>query len=115
MELVRTLLPLDEIGTAPSDALGLGPGWRAHAALDWTLQALRDHEAVGSDLVLVGLDSPVVRNRNMALKILEAWSPATWPIGARGLAEDLAEHDPNDRTRELAAEVLRSSGSRGIS
>jgi hypothetical protein len=107
VELVRQLLPLDEIGTGPSDALGMGPEWRAHTALDWTLQALRDHEAVGSDLVLVGLRSPVVRNRNMSLNILKEWSPATWPAGARELAEDLAKGDPDEKVRGFAAEVLR--------
>ena len=107
VELVRQLLPLNEIGTGPADVLGMGLEWRTHAALDWTLQALRDHQAVGSDLVLVGLKSPVVRNRNMSLNILKAWSPAMWPVGARELAEDLAKGDPNEKVRMFAAEVLR--------
>ena len=106
-ELARELLPLEEIGTGPADVLGIGPEWRAHNALDWSLQALRDHEGVGSDLVLVGLRSPAVRNRNMSLNILKSWWPSAWPAGVRDLAEGLAQADPNERTREFAAEVLR--------
>lgn len=106
VEMARELLPLDEIGTGPSDAHGLGPEWRAHSALDWTLQALRHHEGVGSDLVLLGLKSPVVRNRNMSLNVLKEWPPSAWPSGARQLAEQLAQGDPNEKTREFAAKVL---------
>ena len=56
-ELTRTPLPLDQIATGPADALGV-----AHVDIDWTLQAPRHHPGVGADLVLVGLESPVVRN-----------------------------------------------------
>jgi hypothetical protein len=104
--LARDLLPLGVIPTGPSDELGMGPEWRPHSALDWTLQALRDRVGVGSDLVLLGLQSPVTRNRNMSLKVLEEWPSSAWPEGARQLAEHLAQSDPNERARELAAEVL---------
>jgi len=43
VSLARQLLPLDVIPTGPADALGMGPDWRPHAALDWTWQALRHH------------------------------------------------------------------------
>jgi hypothetical protein len=104
--LARQLLPLDEISTGPSDALGVGPDWRSHAALDWTLQALRNHVGVGPDLVLIGLQSPVVRNRNMSLNVLKAWPQESWPEGAREVAERLAIADPKEKTRAFAVEVV---------
>lgn len=104
--LASELLPLDEIATGPSDAMGLGPGWQPHGALDWSLQALRDHPGIGAELVLVGLRSPVVRNRNMALNCLEQWPREQWPDGAIELARRLAESDPNEQAREFAAEIL---------
>jgi hypothetical protein len=103
--LARQLLPLDEIPTGPADALGVGPRWRPHAALDYTLQALPDHVGVGPDLVLIGLQSPVVRNRNLSLNVLREWPPESWPDGARELTEGLATADPEERTRAVAAEV----------
>lgn len=107
-ELARTLLPIDEIATGPADELGLGPGWRPHTALDWTLQALRDYPGIGADLLVAGLRSPVTRNRNMALAALQSWPPSTWPAPARTALADLARSDPNDRTRRLAAELTES-------
>jgi hypothetical protein len=108
-DLARDLLPLERIATGPADELGMGPVWRPHSALDWTLQALRDHVGVGPDLVLVGLRSPVTRNRNMSLNVLEAWPTSAWPDGARQLAETLARSDPNARTQRFAGEVLRGA------
>jgi hypothetical protein len=106
VELARALLPLGAVPTGACDELGLGPDWRVHQAFDWTLQALRHHEGVGGDLLLIGLRSPVTRNRNMALKALEEWSPAAWPSGALDHLNVVARSDPNDRTRELAVELL---------
>jgi hypothetical protein len=107
-ELARTLLPIDEIATGPANELGMGPNWRPHTALGWTLQALRDHPGIGADLLMAGLRSPVTRNRNMALAALQAWPPTSWPAPARAALGDLARSDPNDRTRELAAELTES-------
>jgi hypothetical protein len=103
VSLARQLLPLDEIPTGPSDSLGIGPDWRPHVALDWTLQALRDHVGVGPDLVLIALQSPVIRNRNMALNVLKAWPRETWSEGAYELAKRLAVADPREKTRASAA------------
>ena len=110
VELAYELLPIDQIATGPANSLGLGPEWGPHSALDWTLQALRDYEAIGSGLVLAGIQSPMVRNRNMSLNILKTWSIAAWPAGARELVEGLVHADPNEKTRELAADVLSSRG-----
>ena len=111
VSMARELLPLDEIPTGPGGALGVGPEWRVHSALDWTLQALRDYVGFGSDLVVIGLQSPVVRNRNMSLNVLKAWPRDRWPEGAEPLAQELATSDPMDKTREFAVEILRSTAS----
>lgn len=104
--LARDLLPLREIATGVADELGLGSDWAPHSALDWTLQALRDHVGVGADLVLVGLDSPVTRNRNMSLQVLRSWPSSAWPDDARAVVEHLARSDPNEDAREAAAKIL---------
>ncbi len=109
-QLATQMLPLDAIATGPADELGLGLEWRPHQVLDTTLQSLRGYPGVGSGLLLVGLRSPVVRNRNPALQALTAWPPGQWPDGARALVEDLARTDPNERTRELAAQILAAPG-----
>jgi hypothetical protein len=110
-EVARARLPLAEIASGPGDELGLGPGWDAHSALDWSLQALGDHPGIGGDLLLVGLRSPVTRNRIMALKALQQWPIELWPSQARALVEATAATDPNKDTRELAGQVLRGEAS----
>jgi len=107
--LARQQLPLDQIASGPADELGTGPEWRAHSALDWTLQALREHPGLGGDLLLVGLASPVTRNRNMALRALKEWAADTWPEGAREAIANLARNDPNDKAREFARETQDAS------
>jgi hypothetical protein len=103
--LARTLLPLDRIATGPGDELGLDVRWRAHTALNWTVQALRDHPGIGADLLLTCLHSPVTANRNMALRALARWPRATWPSTARETVRTMATTDPNDDTRRFASQL----------
>lgn len=78
VDLARASFPRASIATGrAADTLGFGPEFRAHRALDWTLQALRDHPGLGADLVTLGLLSPMTRNRNMALAALKEWPVAT--------------------------------------
>ena len=110
-ELARTRLPLEEIASGPGDAVGIGPEFKAHQALDWSLQGLRDHPGIGDDLLIIGLQSPVTRNRNMALRAFQEWPAESWPSEARGLVEAAAATDPNEQTRELAGQALRGEPS----
>src|SRR5262249_26252159 len=103
--LARDLLPLDDIATGPADELGLGAPWRAHSALDWTLQELRHHPGIGADLVLAGLSSPVTRNRHMSLAALETWPRDTWPEQASAMVAELARTDPDEKARARAASI----------
>jgi hypothetical protein len=112
-ELVRSTLPLGLIATGTGNETGFGPEWKAHNALDWTLQALRGHPGIGGDLLLVGLNSPVVRNRNMALNALKRWPRSAWPTDARAAVEAVAASDPYDQARELAGEILRDDPDEG--
>lgn len=73
LEFAEDVLPLPEIETGPADEIGLGPGFRAHQAIDWVLQDLRRFPAKGWRLIRAGLRSPVVRNRNMAINALSTW------------------------------------------
>lgn len=105
-ELARTLLPFSEVGSGPADSLGLGPGSELTSAADWTLQGLRDHEGVGGDLLLIGLRSPSIRNRNMALMALATWSRTIWPDGAEAAVRHALATDPSESVRENAQQLL---------
>ena len=108
--LARRTLPLDEIATGLGDDLGFGPEWKPHRALDWSLQALKDYPGLGGDLLMVGLRSPVTRNRNLSLSALAAWPEPTWPDEAAGVVRRIADSDPNEQARQHATDVLIGNG-----
>jgi len=109
VELARSRLPVQAIASGPRDALGVGPGWEAHHALDWTLQALRDHPGIGGDLLIAGLQSPMTGNRNMAVLALQRWPVEVWPPEARRHLEAVATSDPSEGLRTMVRQWLRGT------
>jgi hypothetical protein len=105
--LAEARLPLSAIATGPRDELGVGPGFAPHMALDWVLDGLRRFPGVGGRLLLVGLRSPVTRNRNMALRALGGWTRASWPAGAEATLRLVVTEEPNADTEALARRVLQ--------
>jgi hypothetical protein len=93
-------LPLDEIATGPADSLGLGEKYAAHSALDWILQDLKRFPGRGWGFIETGLQSPVTRNRNMALNALLEWPRPSWPEQAPSLLARLRTIEPNQKLRE---------------
>ncbi len=100
-------LPLKEIAAGPGNALGLGPDYRAHSCLDFILQGLGKFEGTGVDLVLAGLQSPVIRNRNMAIKALESWDKRSWPESITKALLELSETEPDADVKERIDELLK--------
>jgi hypothetical protein len=105
VQLARDVLPLDDIASGAGLELGLGPERADHTALEWSLQALREHPGVGGDLLMVGLRSPVIRSRNMSLRALSVWPLEVWPDGAKALVATIADGDPSEDVRTLAREL----------
>jgi hypothetical protein len=99
-------LPLAEIATGPSDALGLGSGYSAHSALDFILQDLGRFPGAGLQLICAGLRSPVVRNRNMALRAAFEWGTTRWPNELEEAISRAAAEEPCDDVRERMQRVL---------
>ncbi|MGN7875928.1 hypothetical protein ACTJKJ_20405 [Roseateles sp. 22389] len=104
--LAQAQIDLRAIATGPSDAVGLGPEYRQHTALDFILQSLGDFPGQGWPLVEAGLRSPVIRNRNMALRVLAAWGRRQWPESAQALLSQALRDEPNDDVRGRIAELL---------
>jgi hypothetical protein len=78
LNFAESALPFSEIETGPADEMGLGYAFQAHQALDWVLQDLRRFPGKGWKLIKAGLQSPVVRNRNMAINAIAAWHRNLW-------------------------------------
>lgn len=99
-------LPLADIASGPADSLGLGPDFQYHSALDFVLQELRRFPRKGWPLIKAGLQSPTVRNRNMAVQALAAWDRTSWPVDAERILRDAIEAEPNDRTRTVMVKAI---------
>ncbi|MDE7299615.1 MAG: hypothetical protein K2N94_12455, partial [Lachnospiraceae bacterium] len=76
LELFRKALPMDTMEGEPEDNLGLGEEYKDYSMLSYLVQNLQNYPLCGTDLVVLSLKSPVTRNRNMALRVLDAWCKA---------------------------------------
>jgi hypothetical protein len=99
-------LPLNEIASGPADSLGLGEKYAAHSALDWILQDLKRFPGHGWGFIEIGLQSPVTRNRNMALNALLEWPRPSWPEQAAPMLARLSAIEPNQKLRERLQSIL---------
>lgn len=103
--LAREVLPLDRLGSGAGLELGIGAQWADATALEWTLQRLSDHPGLGGDLLLVGLQSPIIRLRNISLQTLASWPVDAWPGAAHPLLADMARTDPDEDVMLRAREI----------
>jgi hypothetical protein len=106
VQLAEERLPLEAIACGPADELGLGPEFQSHSALDFVLQDLRRFPGKGWLLIKAGLQSPVTRNRNMALRALSAWKREAWPAEAEFMLRLGLNHEPNSDTHELMRKII---------
>ncbi|MNM40670.1 hypothetical protein D3C81_514730 [compost metagenome] len=103
-------LPLQQIATGPGEEMGLGTEYAAHRALDTILQSLDQFEGIGGELILTGLNSPVIRNRNMAIKALEGWNAASWGDQLVEAVKHLSQIEPDDSVREELQKLREATG-----
>jgi hypothetical protein len=73
-KLYEDVLPLDDMATGMGDFLFSENLSQEHICLDFVLQELKQYPKMGERLVQTALQSPVVRERNGACKVMEEWS-----------------------------------------
>ncbi len=109
ISFAEQVLPLDEIGSGPSDAMGLGPGFEPHGVVDWMLQLLVRFPGRGWKLIRAGLQSPVVRNRHWSLRVFKNWRRDDWPADASQVLRAAANAEPDDELRKDLEAFLESA------
>jgi len=105
--LAESTLPLDDIATGPGMELGMGPAFRHHGALDFIVQGLRHFPGKGWVFVRCALRSPVIRNRNMAIRALADWGMPRWPDEAYRCITDAAEREPDEEVKTRLESLLK--------
>ncbi len=73
LALFRRKLPMGRMPSEPEDNLGLGEKYADYSKLGCLVQNLVDYPMCGEDFIVLALHSPVVSNRNAALRALNAW------------------------------------------
>jgi hypothetical protein len=106
VHLAESRLALDKIASGPANEMGFGPEYQHHSCLDFVLQDLKAHPGKGWRLVEAGLNSPVVRNRHMALNALEGWARDAWPNGAAAALQSASEREPDSNLQERISRML---------
>jgi len=100
LEFAESALPLVKIATGPKDELGMGPEFALHGTLDWLLQDLKRFPNRGWKLISAGLKSPLVRNRNMAIQALGAWTRDSWTEEIVETVKRAREEEPREDVRQ---------------
>ncbi|QQZ63248.1 limonene hydroxylase [Paenibacillus sonchi] len=103
-------LPLQQIATGPGNKMGYGEEYAAHRNLGAILQSLDRFEGIGTELIFTGLNSPVISNRNMALKALEGWNVTSWGDRLVEAVTHLLVVEPEDSVKERLRELREAKG-----
>jgi hypothetical protein len=107
IEFAERAIDLENIAMGAGDEVGFGRGFEQHRCLDFVLQELNRFPGWGVSLIDAGLKSPVVRNRNLAVAALGAWSGEGLSSELKYSLEQAAECEPDDGVRERMQRVLR--------
>lgn len=99
-------LPLELLGSGPEDSLGIGDDFQIHSSLDSVITFLENYPGKGEKLILVGLDSPVTRNRNMVIRVLDKWKSKNWSSGVKSKINRLTKIEPNQDTKKNIERLL---------
>jgi hypothetical protein len=99
-------LPLDELATGAKDSNGFGDNYNKHASLEYATTFLENYPKKGEKIILTSLKSPVTRNRNMSIRVLDKWKQENWSSEIDKVIRELREIEPNKDTRENIERLL---------
>ncbi len=105
--LFRKKLPMQEMVAELEDNRGLGEEYADYSKLVYLVQNLEDYPMCGGDFVELALQSPVVSNRNMALRVLDHWCKKK-ECTLDSLSGRLAERVRVLKTKECSESVLEN-------
>lgn len=107
IELAMIKIDLEKISTGAEDNMGLGQEYQLHSCLDFIIQDLDKFPGKGNKLILTALKSPVVRNRNMAIKALNGWDKNYKNDEIKKSIIAAEKVEPNEDTKKNLNKLLR--------
>lgn len=106
IQLAIESIPLKELATGPKDSLGLGPKYIKYQSLDYVIPFLENYPGKGEEILLTALNSPVTRNRNLAIKVLAKWDRSAWTAKIIDQLKLLKNIEPSESTRKNVHRLL---------
>ena len=106
VRLAADRLPLGAIARGPGGEVMSGRRRAAYECLDVVLSGLAAWPNRGWPVVRAGLASPMVRNRNLALRALHRWDHPAWPDDAERVLHKVAEREPEPEVRRRIERLL---------
>lgn len=100
-------LPLEKLGAGPKDWNGIGEDFQKHSSFDSVITFLENYPTKGENLILIGLDSPVTRNRNMTIRVLDKWKSENWSDEITKKVNRLHEIEPNEICKKNIERLLK--------
>ncbi len=109
LRFAESVLPFEQIETGPGNELGLGPEFQPHGVLDFILQDLSRFPNRGWRFIKAGLSSPVVRNRNMAIRTLACWPRTSWTNEMQAVVQCARDAEPNKDVKQRLESLLEGA------
>ncbi len=106
LEYAIKTIPLAEISTGADKLMGLGKEYNLHTIVDYIVQSLDKYEGKGKAIILASLKSPVVRNRNMAIRTLDNWHIEYITQELRDAINDAEKVEPEEDVKERLSKLL---------
>lgn len=106
LEYAIKTIPLEEISTGADELMGLGEDYNLHIIVDFLVQSLDKFEGKGEAIILAALKSPVIRNRNMAIRVLDNWSIVYITQELKDAMKDAEKTEPNEDVKEGMRKLL---------
>jgi len=109
IDFAANALPLAHIASgAGAESVGIGEEFNAHECLEMMLQELDRFPGYGWVLLHTGLQSPIIRNRNMALSALEQWhhNSPEWHGTIQPVLRTLHAQEPDEEVRARLQALL---------
>jgi len=107
LQFAEESLNLAQIATGPAMEMGLGREYAERACLEFLVQGLERFPGEGGRFVETALKSPVIRHRNLALRVLSSWDQEAWPTGIRPALQQAVEIEPDEDVRQRMEKTLR--------
>ena len=99
-------LPFDELATGAKDSIAFGENYNKYSCLEYATTFLENYPKKGDKIILTALKSPVTRNRNMAINVLDKWKKENWSSEIEKEIKHLKKIEPNNDTKENILRLL---------